>query len=181
MTESSAHSLQKLPGWYPLAEYRRRLAVDGLPTPVVVNGDEISFQLRCGNCTVLGTAHDYFEGCSHWIYLLASNGKPIDQLRMPDVFGFLHEVEIVAPNEVSFGYFGTNDRWNLTVSESGFWSYAPAALWRRPNRFLLAKRHLAARRTKGKPWVVPETPNPSIEGTSTSGLRPLAAAPHVKR
>jgi hypothetical protein len=25
------------------------------------------------------------------------------------------------------------------------------------------------------------TPNPSIEGTSTSGLRPLAAAPHVKR
>ena len=31
--------------------------------------------------------------------------------------------------------------------------------------------------------VAPETarPNPSIEGTSTSGLRPLAAAPHVKR
>src|SRR3989442_14886135 len=28
----------------------------------------------------------------------------------------------------------------------------------------------------------PQTrPNPSIEGTSTSGLRPLAAAPHVKR
>ena len=25
------------------------------------------------------------------------------------------------------------------------------------------------------------TPNPSIEGTSTSGLRPLVAAPHVKR
>ena len=24
-------------------------------------------------------------------------------------------------------------------------------------------------------------PSPSIEGTSTSGLRPLAAAPHVKR
>ena len=27
----------------------------------------------------------------------------------------------------------------------------------------------------------PMRPNPSIEGTSTSGLRPLAAAPHVKR
>ena len=26
-----------------------------------------------------------------------------------------------------------------------------------------------------------ETPNPSIEGTSTSKLRLLAAAPHVKR
>ena len=26
-----------------------------------------------------------------------------------------------------------------------------------------------------------QRPNPSIEGTSTSGLRPLAAAPHVKR
>ena len=26
-----------------------------------------------------------------------------------------------------------------------------------------------------------QTPNPSIEGTSSSGLRPLPAAPHVKR
>ena len=34
------------------------------------------------------------------------------------------------------------------------------------------------------PAVTPmstQPPNPSIEGTSTSGLRPLAAAPHVKR
>ncbi len=29
--------------------------------------------------------------------------------------------------------------------------------------------------------LVRARPNPSIEGTSTSGLRPLAAAPHVKR
>ncbi len=29
--------------------------------------------------------------------------------------------------------------------------------------------------------VIAAWPNPSIEGTSTSGLRPLAAAPHVKR
>ncbi len=30
-------------------------------------------------------------------------------------------------------------------------------------------------------WWWSRRPNPSIEGTSTSGLRPLAAAPHVKR
>ena len=35
----------------------------------------------------------------------------------------------------------------------------------------------------GSEWCAFSTPrpNPSIEGTSTSGLRPLAAAPHVKR
>ena len=32
-----------------------------------------------------------------------------------------------------------------------------------------------------EPASPPETPNPSIEGTSTIRLRLLAAAPHVKR
>ena len=53
-------------------------------------------------------------------------------------------------------------------------SRLPAALKSprtRPRLVELLKRELARR----------EAPNPSIEGTSTSGLRPLAAAPHVKR
>jgi hypothetical protein len=47
--------------------------------------------------------------------------------------------------------------------------------------------HTAAMNTKELRSLKPKlgqargTPNPSIEGTSTSGLRPLAAAPHVKR
>src|SRR5882762_7245335 len=35
--------------------------------------------------------------------------------------------------------------------------------------------------TTSKWFATNPRPNPSIEGTSTSGLRPLAAAPHVKR
>src|SRR5881628_334759 len=35
--------------------------------------------------------------------------------------------------------------------------------------------------TTSKWFATNPRPNPSIEGTSTSGLRPLSAAPHVKR
>jgi hypothetical protein len=163
--ESSTYSLQELPKRYSLAEYRRRLVAQGAPLPVVVNGDEIGLQLSCGEYTVLATNYDYFEGCHHWIYLLRRDGKPIDQLSMPDEFGFIQDVVVLSANEVAFGYFGTNDRWNLVVRERGFWSYAPSALLSRPNRFLLARRRLQVRRTKGVPWSLPTAPNPSIEQT----------------
>ena len=42
-----------------------------------------------------------------------------------------------------------------------------------------ARRFGAACRSEQS--LIAAGPNPSIEGTSTSGLRPLAAAPHVKR
>ncbi len=178
MKESSLYSLQELPKWYPLGEYRRRLVAGGEPTSVVVSGDEIGLQMESGRLTLLATSYDYFDGCQHWIVLL-KDGKPIDQLRMPDEFGFIHEVASVTENEVSFGYFGTNDRWNLVVSECGFWSYSVASLLRRPNRFLLAKRHASVRRTKGPPWSLKKaTPNPSIEGMSCGKPQ---ATPHVKR
>ena len=181
MRASSLYSLQQLPRWHPFATHCRRLVADGKPLPVVVNGDEIGLQLSCSEYTVLATNYDYFDGCHHWIYLLGRDGNPIDQLSMPDEFGFIQDVAVVSPTEVAFGYFGTNDRWNLVVRERGFWSYAPRTLLRRPNRFLLAKRRLEVQRTKGAPWSPPAAPNPSIEGTASSGLRPPSAAPHVKR
>jgi hypothetical protein len=62
---------------------------------------------------------------------------------------------------------------------------------RRGQSVPLHARRVVARRLglrPGQAKVVPGNafgsrvqPNPSIEGTSTSGLRPLAAAPHVKR
>ena len=159
MKESSAYSLQTLPNRYPLAEHRRRLLVDGRPLAVVVDGDEIGMQLSCGDTTVLATSYDYFDGCSHWIYLLGRDGHPLDQIQMPDVFGFIQDVEVISPYEVAFGYFGTNDRWNLTVDRNGFWSYASTALLKRPNRFLLAKRYLSVRRTEGPPWSMSTEPN----------------------
>lgn len=156
MTESFSYSLQELPKVYPLASYRRRLVADGRPLPVVVNGDEIGFQMSCGQLTVLATSYDYFDGCQHWIYLLDGGGKPIDLLAMPDSLGFMQDVVVISPNELAFGCFGTNDRWNLVLREQGFWSYTPEAMRRCLNRFLLARRYLELRQTKGAPWSLPE-------------------------
>lgn len=149
MRESSTYSLQQLPKSHPLAEYCRRLVRQGTPLNVVVTGDEIGLQLSCGDYTVLATSYDYFDSCHHWIHLLGRAGKLVDQLQMPDEFGYIQDVKVVSQNEVAFGYHGTSDRWNLAVSDEGFWSYTLPSMLKRPNRFLFAKRHLAARRMKG--------------------------------
>lgn len=151
MQKSSRYSLQKLPRWHPFNVNHRRLIADDMPLPTVVNGDEIGLELTCGEYTVLATSFDYFDGCQHWIYLLNRDGRVLDLLSMPDEFGFIKDVEIISPNEVAFGYFRTDERWNLVVQIQSYWSYAPRSMFRRLNRFLFNKRHLEARCIKAMP------------------------------
>jgi hypothetical protein len=127
----------------------------GRPLPVVVNGDAIDLQLAIGPFILLATSYDYFEGCQHWLYLLRWDGSVLDQLRMPDQFGSIQDVLVLSDHALSLGYFGTNDRWRLAISEQGFRSFSPQALWMRPNRFLFARRHLSTQKTAGIPWSCP--------------------------
>jgi hypothetical protein len=142
VTPSSTYTLAA--GWLG-----HRLVAAGRPLPVFVKGDDIGLQLRCGALTLLATSYDYFDGCNNWIYLLDQDGRPLDLLRMPDYFGFIREVDVRAPNEIAFGYLGTEDRWRLVVHPDGYWSYAPGAMLRRLNRFLLSRRYLSVQRSKG--------------------------------
>ena len=95
--------------------WRSRLLRAGRALPVTLNGDAIDLQVTMGRLTVLATSYDYFDACSHWIYLLGEDGRPIDQLRMPTQFGFIEQVEILSDREMSFGYFGSNDLWRLRI------------------------------------------------------------------
>jgi hypothetical protein len=155
MQTTDRYSLQALPKWHLRAAYRRRLLADGQPTPTLVNGDDISLQMAVGSTTLLATNYDYFDGVSHWIYLVGPEGMVMDSLSMPDVFGFMQDVSVASDLEISFSYFGTNDRWTLRVDNPGFRSWVPSALRARLNRFLLSKRHLRLRRVKGPPWQSP--------------------------
>jgi len=146
MQPSSDLSLTELPAVLPNSDHRRRLVHADGRKGVVVNGDRIEFQFSGGAYTVLATSYDYFEGCDHWIYLLARSGEVLDLIAMPYVFGFVEEATVVSPHELKFGYFGANDRWHLTVDESGYWSFSVASLARRRNRFFLSKRRLSIRR-----------------------------------
>lgn len=146
------YSLSPLSALHPFRQYKRRLAFGDQPLSVVVNGDEIGMQWAFGGVTLIATHYDYFDGVNHWFYLLSDRGRVLDQVRMPDVFGFIQNVKEVAPNELGFGYFGSNDEWRITVSQSGAWSFGMDALRKRPNGFLLARRYLTLRRMKGPPW-----------------------------
>ncbi|MBB3117290.1 hypothetical protein [Pseudoduganella violacea] len=145
-------SLQSLPAGYPSKEFKRRLVCDGLPTWVVVDGDEIAAQFLCDGFIVLVTNYDYFDGVNTWIHLLDEDGKIRDIVTTPDYFGFLQEVEIQSERELNFGFYGTNDRWSLRLREKPVWSFRIEELRSRANRFLFSKRRLMLACTKGKPW-----------------------------
>jgi len=150
--QSNEYSVRSAPAKPNQAFWRSRLLRAGRALPVTLNGDALDLQVTTGRLTVLATSYDYFDACNHWIYLLGEDGRPIDQLRMPTQFGFIEQVEILSDREMSFGYFGSNDRWRLLIDELGFRSFSMEALRYRPNRFLLSKRHLSVARTKGLPW-----------------------------
>jgi hypothetical protein len=149
MTPSSTYTLAALPAWNPAGWVQRRLLAEGRPLPVFVDGDGIGLQLRYDAFTLLATNYDYFDGCHNWIYLLDQDGNPLDQLRLPDYFGFIEKIEVCAPNEVAFGYMGTQDRWRVVVHPQGYWSYTLTTMSRRLNRFLLSRRYLSVQRSKG--------------------------------
>ncbi len=161
--EPQQYALQALPKWHPLGVYRRRLVRKGQALPVVVNGDALDLQVELGPFTLLATSFDYFDGCHHWLYLLRWDDTPVDQLRMPDQFGYIQDVLVLADNDISLGYFGTNDRWRLAISEQGFRSFSPRALLMRPNRFIFARRHLLTRRTAGIAWTCPPDDAPPVQ------------------
>jgi hypothetical protein len=145
-------SLRELPALVPLRSHLRRLVVNGNPTDIVVWGDELTRQYHCGARYLLITNYDHFEAVTHWFYLLGSDGRVIDQASTPDYFGFFEKESIEASQELSFGFYGTNDRWRLRVMESGQWSFAWFNLRLRVNRFLLRKRFLHFERSVGEPW-----------------------------
>jgi hypothetical protein len=128
---------------------RSRLIVDGKPVRTFVHGDAISVQLACGEHFLVATHFDCFEVVEYWFYLLRDNGTVADLASTPAYFGFLQELSIDGPMRISFGFFGTNDRWTLSVSETGYWSYSLGAMARRLNRFLLSKRYISMERRKG--------------------------------
>lgn len=146
-------SLQSLPAWYPSREFKRRLVCNGVPTWVVVDGDEIAAQFLFGRYTVLATNYDYFDGVSTWFHLLDEEGKIQDIVATPDYFGFLEDIESPSEYELNFGFYGTNDRWSLRLRERPIWSFRIGELRFRANRFLFSKKRFMLACTKGRPWI----------------------------
>lgn len=166
------YSLLALPAWYPFGDYKRRLVRDGHPTWVVVDGEEIAAQFSCNGFTVLVTNYDYFDGVSNWFHLIDGEGKILDIVTTPDYFGFLQSVESQAELELNFGFYGTNDQWNLRVHEKPIWSCRIEDLRSRVNRFLFSRRHLMLGCTKGEPWFFQQSePDASAEAIDSQRRR----------
>ena len=152
MAEGNTYSLTKLPLWHPFYLFGRRLSRGGHSKSSAVAGDAIGLEVKFGGLTLVETNYDYFDACSHWIYLLSEDVTVLDELHLPDVFGFIQDIEKVSDCEVKFGFFGTNDRWSAQIEPGGYWSFAANALRYRLNRKLLSKRYIRLTRHRGPPW-----------------------------
>jgi hypothetical protein len=119
----------------------------------VVDGEQIVAQYKFGDLYLIVTCYDYFDGVSHWFYVVGPNGEIIDMATTPDYFGFLEDLEIVDTNRISFGFFGTHSLWNLEMHVHGFWSFRLVHLARRLNKYLLRKRFVSLKCTRGPTWT----------------------------
>ncbi|MFZ6654077.1 hypothetical protein [Undibacterium sp. TJN19] len=121
--EAIAHfSLEKLPSYYPMREYKRRLLFKDSQTAIIVHGDEVAAQFSCADWYVVMTQYDYFDGTSHWFYLIDKQLRRKDACSPPDSFGFLQDVEFVADACIQFGFYGSEQQWSLAIVPQGFWS-----------------------------------------------------------
>lgn len=128
-----------------------RLLDDDRPLQMI-SGDEIAAQFQMGPFFIVVSTYDYFDAASHWFYLLRADGRIIDAVSTPDYFGHIQNIDLTQRGRLSFGFFGTNDRWTLDVRDTGEWSFAYRDLVRRINRFVLCKRYLTLTGHKGPPW-----------------------------
>ena len=139
--------MEELPHWYPGRNVKRRLVMAGGHLRTIVNGDTIAGQFSLVGNSLIATSYDYFDGVSYWFYLIDPAGKIIDNVSTPDYFGFMEDVDTTKPDALSFGFFGTDDKWEIAVQPRGFWSFKFSELTPRINRFFWRKRYLSLKRT----------------------------------
>ncbi|XLZ72977.1 hypothetical protein ABT364_13675 [Massilia sp. SR12] len=136
-------TLTELADKFSSGEYSRRLSMAGIGEVGVVKGEQIVAQFECQGLFLVVTCYDYFDGVSHWYYVVDGSGVIVDSASTPDYFGFLERLEVEEANRISFGFFGTNDRWSLELHVQGLWSYRFEHLARRINRHMLRKRYMS--------------------------------------
>lgn len=153
ITTTESFTLTELAIESPRGEYNRRLSMAGIGDVGVISGEQIVAQYQFRNLFLLVTCYDYFDGVSHWYYVVDQSGTIVDAASTPDYFGFLERLEVVESNRISFGFFGTNDRWYMELDERGFWSFRLGHLARRMNRFLLRRRFISLKCTRGPAWI----------------------------
>jgi hypothetical protein len=139
-------SMEALPHWYPMRAFKRRLVNAAGCVRAIVNGDEIAGEFLLSGYSLIITSYDYFDGVSTWFYLIDPSGKIIDNVSTTDYFGFIQDVNIPGVRTLHFGFFGTDDRWELIVHPAGFWSFRFPELARRINRFIWRKRYISLKR-----------------------------------
>lgn len=164
-------SVANLPKFYPFGSYNRQVVFEGKKSNYIINGEEIEAQYLMGSQFLVVTHYDYFDGVSYWFYLFNQNGKMIDCVSTPDYDGFIQWSNTSLPSEAEFGFFGTNDKWTISVDEAGFRSFNPNQLLRRLNRFFFSRRYLTLVCKKGHSWTLEHEETKKININKLPNLR----------
>jgi hypothetical protein len=126
----------------PAADWNRKLLFQGKDTGLVIAGDQIAAQRKVGQFYLVVSEYDYFDGATCWFNLISTDFKLLDVVSTPDYMGLNDQIEVLEGGRLSFGFFGTADRWELAVSQKPFWSFARRHYWCRIKPFIYHRRWL---------------------------------------
>jgi len=110
---------------------------------IELKGIKIFKELSIGDLTLIITYYDSLDAVTYWFNLISGDLTLIDSISTPAYFGFMEDVEInFNNNSIKFGFFDTNDRWTLKLSNKGRYSFKPSDIFRRPSNMIFSKRYL---------------------------------------
>jgi hypothetical protein len=126
----------------PAPDWNRKLLFQGKDTGMVIAGDQIAVQRTLGQCYLVVSEYDYFDGVTCWFNLISKDFKLLDAVTTPDYRGLNDQIEVLERGRLRFGFVGTADGWELAVSQKPFWSFARRHLCCRIKPFIFRRRWL---------------------------------------
>ncbi|WP_108124654.1 hypothetical protein [Saccharospirillum mangrovi] len=86
---------------------------------ITLSGISIEAEYKVGGHTLLITKYDSFNSVKYWFNLLDEDLNLVDEASTPEYFGFIQNLKSHSGNLITFGFYGTEDKWALRYTPEG--------------------------------------------------------------
>ena len=117
---------------------RRHLFFKGKNTGISIHGERVTLQYEVSRGYLIATDKDSYAGVGNWFYLISPDLQVLDAVGPPDSYGFIQNVSLANAEQISFSFFGSGNKWALSVLPEPVFSFSRSHLRYRLNRYLFS-------------------------------------------
>jgi len=117
---------------------RRYLLFKGKDTGICIHGERVTLQYEVSRGYLIATDQDSYDGVGNWFYLISPDLQVLDVVGPPDSYGFIQNVTLANAEQISFSFFGSGNKWALSVLPEPVFSFSRGHLRCRLNRYLFS-------------------------------------------